>query len=393
MINAALALLMGLVCFGQILSLVSGNMAFIVLRDALFLALGALFLRRSMLTTSLKLVLVAGLFILPLILVEGLGSGRAHPSQMYLATRNALTPWFVAILACIFAQAGPGKESPPPRRTFAERILLFALVYVAIEFMIIRLFPGIYALYDTAVTVFLERKGVDANAAAGLLADYRARTSLLNPVQGCWLFLVYFLFFRTRGLIPLFATLAVALATVTKVALVALAAYSALRTRAASFMVPAVFAGLVAAPLVVANGAAVDEHLNSVLFRVTGLQTAFEQLTTAPFGVGLLQSGVIGAAVHNRAVPGMESGLGVIVSAFGLAGIAYLLVLLAVLGSLGRTYLAFALVLLIGIISSENVMVIYLYAPLLLALAARQRAPYGTAEPAIAPAAARPIAA
>lgn len=375
MLRINLALLMLLVCFGQILSLVAGSIIFIILRDLLFVILGVLLVCRVPITDNLKIVSVSGIFIIPLIVIEGVGDGQAHLQQMYLASRNVLTPWFVAILCCALAAASSDKRPPKGNSEpiLGERILQIGLIYIVLEFLVIRFAPDVYGLYNAAVSLFLESKGVEANAAAGLLADYRARTSLMNPVQGCWLYLLYFLFYRTRGNWPLIASFAIALVTVTKVAIVALGAYVLFRARALRFILPVLLVGTLLAPLLTIDPADLEEHMNSALFRVRGLRTAYEQLLIEPFGVGLLKSGVIGSGVQGHNVPGMESGFGVILSAFGLAGMAYLLVLFFVISTRGRVYFAFSVVFLVGIVSSENIMVPYLYAPLLLVLEERTR--------------------
>jgi hypothetical protein len=290
--------------------------------------------------------------------------------EVLAAIRNVFSLVAIPVIACYRPLANERLRW----QQFARGSLLVAFWLltglVVLEAVFAGVFPEVYGLTDALARAFLESKGVLANTEAGILGLPRMRTPILNPVQGAWLLLMIWISVPERRLLRSTALLGGLALTVAKVAGLGLLVWTFVRTRSMAIRVVMALLGVVLLVAVGVAGLAESEvggsHVASGLLHLEGLMSGIVHGLRHPLGTGFGSVGLAGAIGADVVTPGMESFVGSTVAALGWFVIA--IIALSVMLFIGGDEFSRALgaVVLAGIMISDNVASLYLYAPLLL---------------------------
>jgi hypothetical protein len=258
-------------------------------------------------------------------------------------------------------------------------VLLVETVFAAVV-------PALYALADAVAQAFLESKGVLANTEAGIFGLPRMRTLILNPVQGAWFLLMLWIALPVRHLWDSTVLLAGLALTVAKVAGGGLVVWAFMRTNSVAARAIIALAGAVGLSVLILSGLGQSDgagtHVASGLLHLEGLMSGVLHGLQHPLGAGFSSVGLAAARGAGEITPGMESFVGSTVAALGWIGIA-LIGISAMLFLAGDSFSrALGAVVLAGIMISDNVASLYLYAPLLLRPFAFNFGREGTTAPA-----------
>jgi hypothetical protein len=196
------------------------------------------------------------------------------------------------------------------------------------------------------------------------------RTLILNPVQGAWLLLMIWIAMPAPRLLSSAALLGGLAVTVAKVAGLGLLIWTFVRTRSIQVRAAIVLLGIVSLGVTGISGLAESEaavsHVASGLLHLEGLVSGLAHGLRHPLGTGFGSVGLASAMSADAVTPGMESFVGSTVAALGWFGIAILGVSVALFLGGNRFSRALGAVVMAGIMISDNVASLYLYAPLLL---------------------------
>lgn len=359
---------LALAMFGQVLGFGLGS-GVLVARDAL-LALCVAFCFLRIRDRAFLLLACAALGLLSVAAVADIVYRGTNLGDVLAAVRNVFSLVAIPVVACY----RPRPDEWLRWRQFSRVSLQFSFwIFVGVisaEAVFAALLPDIHRLADALARAFLESKGVLANTEAGLFGLPRMRTPILNPVQGAWLLLMIWIAIPGRRPFSSVALLGGLALTVAKVAGLGLVVWTFIRTRSMQVRTAIVLLGAVLLGVVGLAGLAESEgagaHVASGLLHLEGLVSGILHGLQHPLGTGFGSVGLAGAIGADVVKPGMESFVGSTVAALGWFGIA-IIALSAILFLGGDDFSrALGAVVLAGILISDNVASLYLYAPLLL---------------------------
>jgi hypothetical protein len=362
------AIALALAMFGQVLGFGLGSEV-LVARDAL-LAICVAFCFTRIRDYAFLLLASGAVGLMCVAVVADIVFRGSDAGSVVSAIRNVFSLVAIPVMACY---RPTGQEHARWSR-FSKTVLRVAFwvffLVLLVEAIFAAVLPALYALADAVARAFLESKGVLANTEAGILGLPRMRTLILNPVQGAWFLLMLWIALPVRRFWESTALLAGLALTVAKVASAGLVVWAFLRTRSVAMRAGIAVTGLVALSALLLSGLAQSEgagaHVASGLLHLEGLVSGLVHGLQHPLGAGFGSVGLAAAKSAGQVTPGMESFVGSTVAALGWIGIA-VIGLSAMLFLAGDDFSrALGAVVLAGIMISDNVASLYLYAPLLL---------------------------
>ena len=361
---SALALAM----FGQVLGFALGPEILIV-RDGLLAACVAYCLARIR-DYSFLLLAIGSIGLLCVAAVADIVYRGSDAGSAVSAIRNVFSLVAIPVIACYRPTVAECVRWTTFSRACVNTAFWIFCVAILLESLIAAAAPTVYGLADSVARAFLESKGVLANVDAGLFGLPRMRTFLLNPVQGAWfLLMLWFAIPRRRlsNVLPLLGGLGL---TVAKVATAGLIVWVLMRVNSLASRVVVGLAGIAVAFVFVSSGAndhqTAATHIASGLLHLEGLVSGLVHGLQHPLGSGFSRVGLAAAMSAGQVMPGMESFVGSTAAALGWIGIA-VIGLSAILFIGGNAFTrAIGAVFFAGILVSDNVASLYLYAPLLL---------------------------
>ena len=341
----------------------------LVLRDAL-LAVCVAYCFTRIRDYSFLLLAVGAIGLLALASVIDVVFRGSDAGEAVASIRNVFSLVAIPVIACFQPTPEERLRWGAFARVYLQVVFWVFLLLILVEAAFAALFPALHALADAVARAFLESKGVLANTEAGVFGLPRMRTPILNPVQGAWFLFMAWIALSTRRFWNSAAFVAGLTLTVAKVAGGGLAVWAFMRTQSVTMRAAMLFAGCVGAASLAFLGVSETEgaasHVASGLLHLEGLVSGVLHGLQHPFGTGFSSVGLAAAKATGEITPGMESFVGSTTAALGWIGIA--VIGLSVMLFLAGDDFARALgaVVLAGIMISDNVASLYLYAPLLL---------------------------
>jgi hypothetical protein len=223
--------------------------------------------------------------------------------------------------------------------------------------------PEIQSLMWSALATASEQKGVSVGLGGGFINGLRAMTPLLSPVQGSFVLFTALLYMQSSRLSTL-NFYAIHLLTVSKISLLGDLAYRMLKKLTILQMLAIFFWLLIIAIIIIftASPETLENNKESIRIHISGAIKGILTPFYAPLGLPLIHVGAISINENSPISPGFESFLGSICAAFGIAGIAVVLICLLFFGFKSKAMLVVFLAwLLSDNVSSPHLFVIPIF--------------------------------
>jgi hypothetical protein len=215
----------------------------------------------------------------------------------------------------------------------------------------------------SALATASEQKGVSVGLGGGFINGLRAMTPLLSPVQGSFVLFTALLYMQSSRLSTL-NFYAIHLLTVSKISLLGDLAYRMLKKLTILQMLAIFFWLLIIAIIIIftASPETLENNKESIRIHISGAIKGILTPFYAPLGLPLIHVGAISINENSPISPGFESFLGSICAAFGIAGIAVVLICLLFFGFKSKAMLVVFLAwLLSDNVSSPHLFVIPIF--------------------------------
>lgn len=248
-----------------------------------------------------------------------------------------------------------------------SRLFIAISCSIFLEGAIYILAPEVQSLMWSTLASASEQKGVSVGLGGGLINGGRVMTPLLSPVQGSFVLFTALLYMQSSALSTL-NYYAIHLLTFSKISLLGDLAYRML-TKLTIPQILAIFFGLLIITTTIiftASTETTEINKESIRLHLSGAFTGILTPFYSPLGLPLTHVGALSINENAPISPGFESFLGSICAAFGLAGMAVVIICLILFGLKSKAMLVvFLLWLLSDNVSSPHLFAIPIFWTLL----------------------------